>query len=95
MFSVEGKTTTASVKFEAKIKGLDEKGEVVPVEKLSVYLPARFAGSVRAVAEQTDIVYMQFGGKAGVPAFPKAGNSNPGKLRGRADQSEKSENGCI
>lgn len=60
MFSVEGKTTTASVKFEAKIKGLDEKGEVVPVEKLSVYLPARFAGSVRAVAEQTDIVYMQF-----------------------------------
>ena len=35
MFSVEGKTTTASVKFEAKIKGLDEKGEVVPVEKLS------------------------------------------------------------
>ena len=28
MFSVEGKTTTASVKFEAKIKGLDEKGEV-------------------------------------------------------------------
>ena len=36
MFSVEGKTTTASVKFEAKIKGLDEKGEVVPVEKLSV-----------------------------------------------------------
>ena len=34
MFSVEGKTTTASVKFEAKIKGLDEKGDVVPVEKL-------------------------------------------------------------
>lgn len=33
---------------------------MVPVEKLSVYLPARFAGSVRAVAEQTDIVYMQF-----------------------------------
>ena len=27
MFSVEGKTTTASVKFEAKIKGLDEKGD--------------------------------------------------------------------
>ena len=25
MFSVEGKTTTASVKFEAKIKGLDER----------------------------------------------------------------------
>ena len=60
MFSVEGKTTTASVKFEAKIKGLDEKGEMMPVEKISVYLPARFAGSVRAVAEQTDIVYMQF-----------------------------------
>ena len=60
MFSVEGKTTTASVKFEAKIKGLDEKGETMPVEKISVYLPARFAGSVRAVAEQTDIVYMQF-----------------------------------
>ena len=32
----------------------------MPVEKISVYLPARFAGSVRAVAEQTDIVYMQF-----------------------------------
>lgn len=63
MFSVEGKTTTASVKFEAKIKGMDEKGEVVPVEKLSVYLPARFAGSVRAIAEQTDIVYMQFDDK--------------------------------
>ena len=37
MFSVEGKTTTASVKFEAKIKGLDEKGEMMPVEKISVY----------------------------------------------------------
>ena len=36
------------------------KGEMMPVEKISVYLPARFAGSVRAVAEQTDIVYMQF-----------------------------------
>ena len=41
MFSVEGKTTTASVKFEAKIKGLDEKGEMMPVEKISVYLLVR------------------------------------------------------
>lgn len=60
MFSVEGKTTTASVKFDAKIKGLDEEDKVIPIDKLSVYLPARFSGSVRAVAELTDIVYMQF-----------------------------------
>ena len=77
MFSVEGKTTTASVKFEAKIKGLDEKGEMMPVEKISVYLPARFAG------------------KAGDTAFPKTSYSDPGRLRGRTDQGEKSENGCI
>ena len=45
MFSVEGKTTTASVKFEAKIKGLDEKGELL-VEKQDKEIAKVSAGEV-------------------------------------------------